>query len=203
MSGSGRPLRFVDELGALIDVFQQPSLWTEEALIHPEFVFSLRWSVDEALAFARAMLDDAIERFYIPYVINSHPVSFASYSRPLVEGLLDHAVARGVPIVSADAWHAFTRARDAVRMTRTDDADGEESYLIQLPQGLEVLTVLLPIEPNANAEISAWDGAVRLDAWTTRVLRWQQEYLAVELHPHGATTAVLRRYGSAPLSRPT
>ncbi len=139
MCGSGRPLRFVDQDGALIDCFQQPTHWTEECLIHPEFVFSFKWDVERALKETGDIIRRAARRYYTPVALNSHPVSFATYSSPLIEGNWDTAVAEGVPILSADDWLDWTESRNQVRID-LDPAGGTLHAASPLP----AVTLLLP-----------------------------------------------------------
>ena len=139
MAGSGRPLRFVDTDGTVIDCFQQPTLWTEEVLIHPEFVFSFKWTVERALAETDQIIQRAAREFYTPVTFNSHPVSFATYSSPLIEGCWDKALAEGMAIWSADEWLAWTTARERVRLHQ--DAYG---FTLVAPQALPALSLLLP-----------------------------------------------------------
>jgi hypothetical protein len=139
MAGSGRPMRFVDTDGSVINCYQQPTLWTEEVLIHPEFVFSFKWTVEKALQETGKIIKRSAREFYTPVAINSHPVSFATYSSPLVEGVWDTALREGMPILSADEWLVWTEARDVVRLER--DAEG---WAIQAGRPLTAATVLLP-----------------------------------------------------------
>jgi hypothetical protein len=139
MAGSGRALPFVETDGQIIPCYQQPTMWTEEVLIHPSFVFSFKWTVERALAEVDKMVQDATGRFYTPVTINSHPVSFATYSSTLIEGTWDRARAAGMPILSPDRWLAWVQARQAVRIER----EGQR-YVVHTPQALARLTVLLP-----------------------------------------------------------
>lgn len=167
MSGSGRPLRFVDTDGTLIDCYQQPTLWTEEVLIHPSFVFSFKWTVERALQEVDQIVHRAANDFYTPIIFNSHPVSFATYSSPLIEGCWDRALAEGMAILSADRWLAWTQARDQARIEQT--ATGCTVYT---PIALPELTVLLP---GAATAIQA-EGAT-----VTAQTLWGQPYQMVTL----------------------
>jgi hypothetical protein len=151
MAGSGRPLPFVDTDGSLIPCYQQPSLWTEEVLIHPEFVFSFKWTVERALAETGEIIRQAAHEFYTPITFNSHPVSFATYSSPLIEGCWDAALAQGMPIVSADDWLAWTQARRSAQI----DAD-ERGFTVYAPQPLPAVTVLSPrsVEAVAGGQVT-------------------------------------------------
>ena len=167
LCGSGRPLRFVDTDGALIDCFQQPTHWTEECLIHPEFVFSFKWTVEKALAETGALIREAARTYYTPIALNSHPVSFATYSSPLIEGNWDAALAEQMPILSADEWLAWTEARDSVRLNAS--ADGWE---VRTAAAVEAITLLFPAEFAVSAD----------DGFIGREERWGRDYTTVTFH---------------------
>ncbi len=167
MAGSGRPLRFVDADGSIIPCFQQPTLWTEECLIHPQMIFSFKWTAERALAETGKLIRRAAREFYTPVTINSHPVSFATYSSPLVEGAWDAALAEGMPIISADEWLTWTQARDGVRLM--PDAGG---YTLVSPHALASVTLLLP----AGTSLQAEGGTV------SQPHLWGRAYMAVTLH---------------------
>ncbi len=167
MAGSGRPLRFVDTDGTLIDCYQQPTLWTEEVLIHPGFVFSFKWTVERALAETDKIIQRAVREFYTPIIFNSHPVSFATYSSPLIEGCWDTALAEGMKIVSADQWLAWTKVRNSVSLEQ--DAQGCTVYT---PQAVTSLTLLLPNQIAPQAE----------NATVSRQQLWGQEYMVITLN---------------------
>lgn len=166
MAGSGRPLRFVATDGALIDCYQQPTLWTEEVLIHPSFVFSFNWTVERALMETDKIIQQAAQTFYTPVAINSHPVSFATYSSPLIEGCWDQALAQGMSILSADDWLAWTEARESVRFEFN-----ESGFSVVCARPVAELTILLP----KQAQASTVDGHVG----TQR--RWGQKYTTLTL----------------------
>ncbi|MFN8441433.1 MAG: hypothetical protein U0175_11710 [Caldilineaceae bacterium] len=166
MAGSGRPLPFVDTTGEIIPVYQQPTHWTEEVLIHPGFVFSFKWSVAKALDVVGKILQRAAHEFYTPICFNSHPVSFATYSSPLIEGSWDRALAQGMTILSADAWLAWTQARNGVQIEAQD-----EGWLVRSNATISSLTLLFP----ASAKISA------AQATTQEKVLWGQRYTVLEL----------------------
>lgn len=178
MAGSGRPLPFVDEAGALIDCYQQPTLWTEEVLIHPHFVFSFKWTVEQALAVVGKIIQRAAADFYTPITFNSHPVSFATYSSPLIEGTWDLALNHDMQIISADRWLAWITARNRVRITLT-----VEGCLVHTPQAIATLTLLLPAHSTPQAE----------QATLGEQQRWGRPYTTLTLHNlvAGETRAVI------------
>ena len=166
MAGSGRALRFVNAEGGMIPCYQLSAQWTEECLIHEGMSFSLRLPVDTAIARVQQYVREAATRFYTPICFNSHPVSYATYSAPLTDGALDQAVELGVPIVSADAWLAWTQARDGITLQQAGDG-----YTLTSPHAIDSLTLLLP--PGLVAEAAG--------ATTQRVERWGHAYTALTL----------------------
>lgn len=161
--GSGRAVRFVDEHGQLIDCFQQPTLWTEECLIHPEYVFSFKWDVAQAVAVTDQLIAAAAQRYYTPVTINSHPVSFASYSQPLIEANWQAAQRHNMPIVSADAWLDWTICRDQLRL---HCANGVWSLTTSQP--IDCISIIVP--PHITPVMP-----------TTTVIRWGVNMHVLEL----------------------
>lgn len=162
--GSGRAVRFVDEQGHIIDCFQQPTLWTEECLIHPEYVFSFKWDLVQAVAVTDQFIAAAALRYYTPVTINSHPVSFATYSRPLIEANWQAAQRHGMPIVSADRWLDWTTCRDQLHLQCTNG-----TWMITTNQPLHCVSIIVPAHITASAP-------------TITVIRWGMELQVLELH---------------------
>jgi len=164
LCGSGRPLPFVDEQGVLIDCWQQPTLWTEECLIHPEYVFSFKWSLTQAVAATDALVAAAATHYYTPVAINSHPVSFATYSQPLIEANWRAAIRYGMPIQNVDSWCDWTIQRRTLSLTHKSDG-----WYLHTPEPLAHVSILLPICMTPLQPMP-------------HVTRWGQEWWGVELH---------------------
>ncbi len=149
LTGSGRLARFVDTDGTIIDHLQIASHWTEEILVSDTHGFSERWLYSRAREFTNGIINRSISRYHTPTVINSHPVSFATYSRPLIESNWKTAREGGVPIVSAESWVDFTDARRGLAITATPDG-----YEIRADRSTARVVVLLPegIAASGSAE---------------------------------------------------
>lgn len=139
LCGSGRLLPFVDVNGDVIDHLQVPTMWTEEVLINPHHGSSINWSLPRAQNETNAIIRRAAQRYFTPVTINSHPVSFATYSQPLIEDNWRQARELNVPILSADAWTAWTDARRGLSLARHDGG-----WILQADRPISELTVLLP-----------------------------------------------------------
>jgi hypothetical protein len=146
----------------VIDHLQVPAHWTEEILVSDAHGFSERWLNSRARDFTNGIIRNAITRYHTPTVINSHPVSFATYSRPLIESNWQTAREGGIPIVSADAWVAFTDARRAVTIASTP-----AGIELTAGQAVDAVTVLFPDGQRVDAP-----GA------TTETI-WGRTYIAV------------------------
>ena len=80
-------------------------------------MFSFKWNPTLAIAVTDEYIDAAATRYYSPVTINSHPVSFASYSRPLIEAHWKAAERNNMPIISAQEWLDWTITRERVQLT--------------------------------------------------------------------------------------
>ncbi|MCJ7736138.1 MAG: hypothetical protein MUQ10_02340, partial [Anaerolineae bacterium] len=172
MTGSGRPMRMIDECGEILDIFQQSTLYSEDLMLEPNFVFSLKWSTERALRHVGEMLSENLARYYTPIGLNSHPVSFVAYSRAFVEGVLDMALQRNVPIVTAEAWNDFTRARDGTSISNVVPHTSGFTCMLTVPDSASPLTLCWPLHDGDVVSFSV-DGAaqqsVEAELWTRRL----------------------------------
>jgi hypothetical protein len=118
-TGSGLPMRFVDEQGRILNIYQQLTQLVDEHLLE-RLVPSGDWprlDAEAALEVSRTILDHSLAGAYSAIVSQFHPDRFiAGYelgpaSARWLEGTLDYAVAKGVPIWSALEWLRFTEVR--------------------------------------------------------------------------------------------
>jgi hypothetical protein len=167
LTGSGRVAPFVDQTGEVIDHLQIPSHWTEEILVSDAHGFSERWLPSRARDFTNGIINRAITRYHTPTVINSHPVSFATYSRPLIESNWQTAHEGGVPIISADAWVQFTDARRDVSISLTPDG-----FTVTAGRAVDRVVVLCDEGTDVSANGSS----------TSSQTIWGRRYTAVTLH---------------------
>jgi hypothetical protein len=159
MIGSGRPMKFVDEDGSMINLFQQSTLYSEDVILAP-FIFSLKWSTEHALAHATRMLEENLEGYYTPMGLNSHPVSFADYSGQFVETLFDMARQHGMPIIAGEEWLDFTLARYGAEFSDIEWQGSTLRFVLHAQHKPPELTVMWPLGSREVAEVTC-DGAAR------------------------------------------
>jgi len=95
---------------------------------------------------------------YSPIGLQSHPVSFATYSGRYISGCLDLAKERGVPIISMDEWVEFTLRRDGASIDlRSADGVGLECDLKTGDRGGEV-TAAIPVPDGCRATSATVSG---------------------------------------------
>jgi hypothetical protein len=162
-TGSGLPLKFIDEQGRVLNIYQQLTQLVDEHLI--KVPWGGGWpeiSPDEAVAVSRRLIDQGqaggysalAAQFHLdPFLLGGQ---FAADATRWLEGTLDAAAERGLPIWSAQDWLHFTELRhDAgLEAVRWEAAARELSFRLEAPAAAGVeLAVMVPRE----------HGALRLD----------------------------------------
>jgi hypothetical protein len=139
--GSARPSRFVDLDGSVIDVFQQPTQVFDDT----SMIERLGGDHEREAAAVADHLRHCRDVTFQPLSMQSHPVSFASYSGPFFTTVWRHARDLGVPIWSAEEWARDTDARD--RSTMITGADGwtVRAYGTTVPGSPSGRTLMLPV----------------------------------------------------------
>jgi hypothetical protein len=127
-TGSSLPMRFVDEQGHLLDIYQQATLLADEHLLAMPWVggevpaLAAAEAVEVSKVLIRQSLDGAYSaittQFHVdPYAIGGQAASDAAH---WLEGTLDYAAAEGIPIWSALEWLRFTEIRQNASLTNLE-----------------------------------------------------------------------------------
>ena len=150
--GSGLPARFVDERGALIDSFEQPTQLVDEQLLGVAGGMENLTGVQAADVLA-GLLDRALATWPAAIAGIFHADNFAPGLGGETEAgaFIEHSMAlcrqRGVPVLTAGAWLKFVDARRAVEaVSRSWDAGtGRLSCTVEVPATIGPgVGVLLP-----------------------------------------------------------
>jgi len=175
MCGSGRPMKFVDADGTLYDSWQQPVLSYDDETLIPQMTARPR---DFVAKFAE-ILRPALEEHHTALGMASHPVSYATYSKPFFDALLDLICAEGVPVYSGDQWCEFIDRRQAVRVEQSVEPDGTLTCTVNNLVG--PLPLMIPIAGGSPA-VTVNGAPVQ----GTVLRRLKQDYLCVQLDGDGS-----------------
>jgi len=172
MCASGRPMKFVDQDGAVHDCWQQPVLSYDDQTLIPAMTA-------DPQGFVRKFADilrPAMEEHHTTFGMASHPVSYATYSKPFFDALLDFIVAEGVPIYNGDDWCDFNDRRNAVQVEQSVEGD----ILTCTVRGLVgMLPLMIPVNGPATVTVNGTPAEGEI------IRRLGQEYLYVQLNGDG------------------
>lgn len=154
VTGSGLPMRFIDEMGEFIECFQQETLLCDDyALIDKSYLPPL--SEQEVIALSRALLDEACAHYHTAVQIYFHPVYSTGlrvntgqfiHTAGWMEAVLKHCLEKNIPMPSTDAWCAYNEQRRATILGEQnwDPTTGHLSIQLTSVGGLPGATVVLP-----------------------------------------------------------
>jgi len=109
--------------------------------------------------------------------VNSHPVSFASYSSQFVEGFLDMATGRGVPIVTGEEWLDLTLTRYEIEFESIAWQDSTLRFVLRAGARPGEVTVMVPLGQRKIGRVTV-DGA---EGNVTMARLWGREYALLHL----------------------
>jgi hypothetical protein len=166
LTGSGRPMRFIDEQGRIISLFQQHTHFADEHLIPMDVPGWGGWpnlSANEAVEVVKYLLDRSVKQndfcalggqFHVdPFQLGGDP---AEKSSIFLNGSLAYATELGVPVWSAQEWLNFTRMRHETDITNIIwdfDTATLAFDLSPVNEAESTLSVLIPAR-NAGKAIS-------------------------------------------------
>jgi hypothetical protein len=181
INGSGRPARFVDEGGELIDLFEQATQWSDDTCFIDK-TFLPPFDLASAARGVTAMIDAAARRYHTVVNVLVHPIHTRTRTDAIpalawLEAIASECARRGVRMVGGDEWALFHRGRRGVRFLEWGleaprderSAPAWRAVLLAEAGGVRGLTVLWPTggAPSAHGSsgpagrgrwCAAWDG---------------------------------------------
>lgn len=154
LTGSGLPMRFVDEGGEFIDCFQQETLLCDDyALVDKSFLPPL--SEAQVIDLSHRLLADARERYHTAIQIYFHPVYSTGltvhtgqfiHTAGWLEAVLKYCWKNRIPMPSTDAWCEFNerRRQTVIGVSNWDPTSGALAFDIESAAGLPSGTLVLP-----------------------------------------------------------
>lgn len=157
LTGSGRPMKFVDDQGRILEIYQQLTQIADEHLIPMDVPGWGGWpklTAQQAVEVSKHLFNLSVKdgdycaicgQFHVdPFQLGGDP---AEKGGIFLEGTLDHAKELGMPILSGEEWLAFTDLRhnaDFKDVTWDPAASTLTFRLLPPNQPASTLTALLP-----------------------------------------------------------
>lgn len=171
MTGSGLPMRFIDEQGRLLNIYQQLTQMADDHWLNLHWGGVAKISADAALDIVRAMVVDSLAGAYSVLTGHFHVDPYAIGGQWLpqaerwLEGFLDIANTYSLPVVSADDWYGFTSARASTTFSNIEWFAEQGRLRLELSspgQTAERLGVMFPLEHEGRrlADVAV-DGAIQ------------------------------------------
>ncbi|MGL4651606.1 MAG: twin-arginine translocation signal domain-containing protein, partial [Caldilineaceae bacterium] len=144
LTGSGIPMRFVDEQGQVLAIYQQLTNLVDEHLLQmPWGMGGANVTIDEAIAQSRQLIDASVRDWPAAIGAQFHvdPFTFDADLRQRslewMEGTLAHCRQAAVPILSAETLLSYTELRNRARMTAFDwnEREGRLHCAVSFPAG--------------------------------------------------------------------
>jgi len=161
MTGSGLPMKFVDERGQILSIYQQLTELADDHMLDLHWGGVAKLSPDDAVEVSRAVLrrslTDAPSAIIAQFHVDPFAAAqvFADRARRFVEGTTDAAVELGIPIWSAQEWLNFTEVRHDANFEEVQwQSQGNRlSFrLVSQASSAVQLTVMVPIS-HGNAHL--------------------------------------------------
>ncbi len=116
-TGSGLPMKFIDEQGRVLNIYQQLTQLADDHLLNLHFGGVAKLSAGAAVEIFRTMAQRSLGGEYAALCAQFHVDPFAVGGQHFAEAVywlentLDYAVSHNIPIWSAREWLAFTEVR--------------------------------------------------------------------------------------------
>ena len=117
--GAVLPVKFMDEDGRLLDIYEQTTMSTDDGWTADK-IFATPLSVEECIALSKQQADAAIEQYHTVYHPYFHPLrtrAGPTSSQQWLEGVLGYCREREFHFVSGVDWVDFNDGRRSLQLT--------------------------------------------------------------------------------------
>ena len=146
LNGSGLPVKFMDEEGSLLNIYEQNTHITDDGSVDDLKFLVAGYSQEEVLQVAFEMLDDCVDRYHGVFQPSFHPSLTTELAMWLLEGLAQRCWKRDIPMVGGDEWVRFNDARREMTATKLayDSESGRLAFVLSSNSPMEGITWMLP-----------------------------------------------------------
>ncbi|MCC6499781.1 MAG: twin-arginine translocation signal domain-containing protein [Anaerolineales bacterium] len=157
-TGSGLPMKFIDENGRLIHLYQQLTQLADDHLLNLHWGGTVKIPAEEAVQVSQSMMDRSLAGGYaaIGAIFHTDPFAvgevWATEEGKWMDGTLKYAAENNIPIWSAERWLDFVEARhdSMVKDFQWLADENRLNFLLSLPDfRSEGMSLLLPLERSA------------------------------------------------------
>ena len=178
VNGSGLPVKFMDEDGRMLDIYEQTTMSTDDGWTADK-IFATPLSVEECIALSKEQADAAIDEYHTVYHPYFHPLrtrAGPTSSQQWLEGVLGYCREREFHFVSGVDWVDFNDGRRSLQ-TKAYEFQPETltlNFTLEAPRSVKALSIVLPHAfhgaPMQSAEVNGEHVTVQ-----ERILegRWQ------------------------------
>lgn len=148
VSGSGRPMKFADPNGAVLPVYQQPTVLVDAQLLFDASAAGEQLSTQESIAVARDRINASINGDYAAVVLGMTELNTTPSSLNWLAGVVQYAVSQTLPVLTAGQWWDFNQARDTTTVSdmNWNGATGKLTYNTTVSASNNVsITTVLPV----------------------------------------------------------
>jgi len=152
VNGSGLPVKFIDENGRVIDLYEQATISTDDGWMFDKCLLPAK-TEGKAIADSLRQIDDLALKYHGVYHPYFHPGTVHEQkNRPFktdfwMATVIKYASHKGIYFVNGREWVEFNDARRNIRCENLswDEEKGSLSFTILNPAGKKGITILLPI----------------------------------------------------------
>jgi hypothetical protein len=122
-TGSGLPMKFVDEQGRILNIYQQLTHLADDHMLNLHWGGVAKLPPEEAVEVSQKFMRRSVDNAYGATVVHFHVDPYAvggesaAKARQFLQGTLDAAVSYGLPIWSTEEWLRFTEVRHDANFT--------------------------------------------------------------------------------------
>ncbi len=159
-NGSGLPMKFMDEKGKFIELYEQSTLFGDDCMLEDK-TFLPYYTAKEAAKVTRRTIDGCVNKYHTVFHICFHPIRTRPgkiSTFPWLNDLLSYCSQKDILFVSGDEWARFVENRRKIKIDKVQYSSnsGELQFSLITEENVSGITLMLPLKYKEKTLNSLW-----------------------------------------------
>ena len=145
LNGSGLPMKFIDENGTILDLYEQSTQWADDVTLTDK-TFVNPFSIRDLIKATENTLKESLEIYHTALTFCIHPINMRPNILNSIEWLksvLEYCKRNNIPVLDATSWLKFTENRRKIRLIDVKESESTFTFKINSSSSINNLTLIV------------------------------------------------------------
>lgn len=145
LNSSGLPMRFINDKGEIIDIFEQSTPWADDSTLVDK-TFVQKYSMKRLIQDTIKTIKESYSKYHTAITFCIHPINMREEflnSKLWFEEVVKYCINEGIPVMDAYSWFEYFIKRDKVSLKLISVKDSKFKFIVYSEHEINNLTLII------------------------------------------------------------